>query len=33
MAVEHFPDFRKATPATYENSYNYKRMIVLAFMV
>ena len=28
MAVKRFPDFRGATPATYENYYKYKRMIV-----
>jgi hypothetical protein len=30
MAVKHFPDFRRATPATFENLYQYKRMIISA---
>jgi hypothetical protein len=28
MAVKHFPDFRRATPAACENYYQYKPMIV-----
>jgi hypothetical protein len=30
LAVKHFPDFRKATPATGENIYRYEPMIISA---
>jgi hypothetical protein len=33
MAGKNFPDFRKATPASCENSYKYERMTVSASVV
>jgi hypothetical protein len=33
MAGKNFPEFRKATPATCENSYKYEWMIVSASVV